>query len=275
VKVTKRYSHGLQAAGNFTWAKASVIGSASDSTFFLGGQAVTTDVYNFNDNKQVNQYVRPLALTATFSYTTPGFSATSTGMKVLSHVVRDWQTSAVLRYQSGAFIESALSFNNLTNQLGRVGGYGGGAVNFQNPTGQPMLLVDPNCGCFNPQTTQVLNPKAFSDAPVGTWGTAAPYYSNYRWQRQPAESMAFARNFRIKEGYVLQVRAEFQNIFNRTFLSSPSVNSIFGAVNPLNPIGTTNYAGNVINSSGYGTIATLGGAGAQPRSGQIIVRFTF
>ena len=275
VKVTKRYSHGFQAAGNFTWAKASVIGSASDSTFFLGGQAVTTDVYNFNDNKQVNQYVRPLAMTITFSYTTPKFSATSFAMRVLSQVARDWQTSAVLRYQSGAFIESALSFNNLTNQLGRVGGYGGGATNFQNPTGQPMLLVDPNCGCFNPQTTQVLNPKAFSDAPTGTWGTAAPYYSNYRWQRQPAESMAFARNFRIKEGYVLQVRAEFQNIFNRLTLSSPSVNSIFGAVNPLNPVGTTNSNGSVINSSGYGTIATLNGAGTTPRSGQIIVRFMF
>ena len=36
VKVTKRYSHGLQAAGNFTWAKGNVIGSASDSTYFLG-----------------------------------------------------------------------------------------------------------------------------------------------------------------------------------------------------------------------------------------------
>ncbi len=91
VKVTKRFSHGLQAAGNFTWAKANVIGSASDSTFFLTGQAVTTDVYNFNDNKQVNQYVRPLALTITFSYTTPKFSATNFGMKVLSQVARDWQ----------------------------------------------------------------------------------------------------------------------------------------------------------------------------------------
>ncbi len=38
VKVTKRYSHGLQAHGNFTWAKGDVIGSASDSTFFLGGK---------------------------------------------------------------------------------------------------------------------------------------------------------------------------------------------------------------------------------------------
>ena len=29
-----------------------VIGSASDSTFFLGGQTTATDIYNFNNNKQ-------------------------------------------------------------------------------------------------------------------------------------------------------------------------------------------------------------------------------
>ena len=75
VKVTKRYSHGLQAAGNFTWAKGQVIGSASDSTYYLAGQAVTTDIYNYANNKQLNQYVRPLAMTITFSYTTPKFEA--------------------------------------------------------------------------------------------------------------------------------------------------------------------------------------------------------
>jgi hypothetical protein len=272
VKVTKRYSHGLQASGNFTWAKGDVIGSASDSTFFLTGQAVTTDVYNFADNKQLNQYVRPLAMTITFSYTTPKMASTGFLTKTLSQVARDWQLGAVLRYQSGALIGDPASLNLLTSQLGRIGGYGGGASNFQNLTGQPLWLIsDPNCKCFNPQTTQVLNPAAWTDAPGGTWGTAAPFYNNYRWQRQPAESMSFARNFRVgKEGkYNLQVRGEFQNIFNRTFLSAPSL------ANPVIPVGTTNSGGLTINSSGYGTIATLGGAGAQPRSGQIIGRFTF
>ncbi len=48
----------------------------------------------------------------------------------------------------------------------------------------------------------------------------APFYNNFRWQRFPAESVSFARNFKFdKEGrYNLQVRMEFQNIFNRTFL---------------------------------------------------------
>jgi hypothetical protein len=73
-----------------------------------------------------------------------------------------------------------------------------------------------------------------------------------------------------KEGkYVLQLRGEFFNVFNRTFLSAPSL------ANPALPIGTTSSNGAVINSSGFGSIATLNGAGTQPRNGQLVVRFTF
>src|SRR5437868_14081026 len=113
VKVTKRFSHGLQANGNFTWAKGSVIGSASDSTYFLTGQALVTDNFNFNNNKQLNQYVRPLATTIAFTYTTPKITADGKGMKVLSHVLRDWQIGPVLRYQSGALMGNPTSLNQL------------------------------------------------------------------------------------------------------------------------------------------------------------------
>jgi hypothetical protein len=279
IKVTKRYSHGLQAAGNFTWAKGQVDGAASDSTYYLTNQSVSTDIYNFANNKQLNQYVRPLALTITGSYTTPKMAAANVAMKVLSQASRDWQISAVLRYQSGALIGLPASLNLLTTQLGRTNTLGFTNTfgnNYWNLTGQPLLNVNPNCGCFNPQTTQVLNTAAFTDAPAGTWGTSAPFYNSFRWQRQPAESMAIARNFKVgKEGKMnLQVRAEFQNIFNRLFLAVPSV------ANPNLPIVTTNSGGNVINNSGFGSVTTLNGAttspgGAQPRSGQIIARFTF
>ncbi len=275
VKVTKRYSHGLQASGNFTWAKGDIIGSASDSTYFLGGQAAATDIFNFDNNKQLNQYVRPLAMVITLTYTTPKTGGDGFAMKALSHAVRDWQLGAVLRYQSGALIGDPVSNNLLTTQLARNGQiFGGGATNFQNLTGQPLFnngITDPNCKCFDPQRAQVLNPGAWTDAPGGTWGTAAPYYNNYRWQRQPAESMSFARNFRMgKEGkYNLQVRGEFQNVFNRHFLSAPTTSG-FG-VNPLLPVGTSGG----INTSGYGTIATINGAGAQPRQGQAVIRFSF
>jgi hypothetical protein len=277
VKVVKRYSHGFQADGNFTWAKGNVIGSASDSTFFLGQQAVTTDIYNYNNNKQINQYVRPLAMVITFSYTTPKFESSSRAMRLVSHVTRDWQLASVLRYQSGVPIGEPASLNLLTNQLARgPTAFGNSGQNFWNRVpGQPLFLKDPNCGCFNPQTDQVLNPKAWVDAPAGTWTTSAPFYNDYRWQRQPAESMSFARNFRMgNEGrYNLQVRMEFQNVFNRTFVSVPSV------ANPNAAIPTTSYVGTVINNpgftGGFGTIATLNGVGTQPRTGQGVIRFSF
>ncbi len=69
--------------------------------------------------------------------------------------------------------------------------------------------------------------------------------------------------------YVFSIRGEFFNVFNRLFLSMPSV------ANPVLPISTTNYGGQIINNTGFGSISTLNGAGSQPRSGQIVGRFTF
>ena len=69
-----------------------------------------------------------------------------------------------------------------------------------------------------------------------------------------------------KEGkYNLFIRAEFQNIFNRLFLSQP----VTGATTVVPTTAGGAYTG------GYGTVATVGGAGAQPRSGQLVGRFTF
>ena len=275
VQGTKRFSHGLQASANFTWAKGEVIGTASDSTYYLPTQAVSTDIYNFANNKQLNQYVRPLVTIVTFTYTTPKFASEKTAMKVLSQIVHDWQLGAVLRYQSGALMGIPASLNLLTTQLGRTNPLGftnNFGNNYQNYlAGQPLFTHDPNCGCFNPQSTQILNPAAWSDAPGGQWGATAPFLNNFRWQRQPMENASFSRNFRIgKEGrYTLQFSAQFFNIFNRLFLSTPSV------ANPLFPITTTTYAGSILNSSGFGSIGTLNGAGATPRSGQLVGRFTF
>ena len=44
------------------------------------------------------------------------------------------------------------------------------------------------------------------------------------------ESANLGRNFRIKERMNLQVRAEFVNVFNRTYMPSPST------ANPQNPV---------------------------------------
>jgi hypothetical protein len=270
-KATKRFSHGLQAEGSFVWSKALVNGTGAETGQFVAGMPQFNDIFNYGLNKQLNQLTRPLAVVLSGAYTTPGLQGDGRGMKALSQVVRGWQLGWVLRYQSGALISTPRSVNGINAQLRRSDSTYWNYVAGANP-----LLVDPNCHCFNPQTTLVLNPAAWTDAPAGAFGVSAPFYNNVRWQRQPAESMSFGRNFRMgrENRYNLSVRAEFQNIFNRVFLSAPSTG--YGA----NPLTSPSTAGGTLATGGYytggfGAIATAAGAGAVPRSGQMVARFTF
>jgi outer membrane receptor protein involved in Fe transport len=277
-KATKRFSHGLSMQGSFVWAKGDVLGTGAEAGNIttLQGIPIYADIYNYGINKQLNQLVKPLALVISGTYITPKFVASSTGTKVLSEVVRDWQLGWVLRYQNGDLIQTPYSNNQLYLQLARFSGPTTYTPTFWNRVpGVNPLGVDPNCKCFNPQTTLVLNKAAWTDAPGGTFGTSAPFYNDYRWQRQPAESMSFGRNFRLgKEGrYNLFIRAEAQNIFNRLFFKMP----LTGTASPTlsaNPSTPATSTGGVY-TGGYGYIATLGGAGATPRSGQVVARLIF
>jgi hypothetical protein len=224
-----------------------------------------------------------------FTYSTPKIAATSEGMKAVSWIARDWTLSGLLRYQSGVLIRTPPSNNNLLTELG-VGPannpalWGGGTTFYNRVPGVPLFLVNPN-GHFDPTTQLALNPAAWTDAPAGQFGYSAPYYNDFRWQRQPAESLGFGRVFRIKESATLQIRAEFQNIFNRLFYSEPAdAVGLFGApsTNPATPPAHGNTLGTTTGllSGGYGYVNWVnGGAGtpgsAQPRSGQVIARFTF
>ncbi len=279
-KVTKRFSHGLAAQASFVWSKGEDLGAGSEAPIFLSYNPVMSDIFNPGINKQLNQLVYPEALVISGTYSTPKLpSADSAGMKVLSQVVRDWQIGWLLRYQNGALIETPSSSNQLVNEVLRQGGFNGNPVNPDNRVaGVNPFLFNPNCGCFNPQTQPILNTAAWSDPGPGQWGTAAPFYNNYRWQRQPAESMSFGRNFRFgKEGrYNFFLRAEFQNIFNRLFLSAPQTgNQGLAAGAPSATIFTPLTTTNGVLTNGYGYINTVEGIGAQPRSGQLVGRLTF
>jgi hypothetical protein len=56
---------------------------------------------------------------------------------------------------------------------------------------QPLSLVEPNSR-FDPTKQLVLNPESWVEPPFGTFATSAAYYNDFRWQRQPGESMALA-----------------------------------------------------------------------------------
>ena len=280
-KVTKRLSRGLTVDTAFTWQKELNLGTGADTSYLTPAPNLINDVYNRNLNKQISGFSRPFVLVTSFRYTTPGFAADGKGAKAMSWAVRDWNFAGVLRYQSGEVLRVPASNNGLLTQLARDRSnnpavWGGGATYF-NRTGQPLLNFDPNCKCFDPTTQLVLNPAGWADAPAGTFGTSAPYYNDYRWQRQPAESLSLGRTFLFdKEGRIkADVRVEFFNVLNRLFLASPAeVGKLTQGVGPNAAAPTTRNNTGAL-TSGYGFVNTFNGNGTSPRTGQIVARFSF
>jgi hypothetical protein len=283
VKVTKRYSHGFSAQGAYTWSKSLNNGASSNSSFLVPYDPVLNDPFNTSTFKQLSGFDRPQSMVISFSYTTPkinNFLGDSVGGKSVRWLARDWTASAVLRYQSGQLLQSPASNITLWNTMGVGGTPLNGVSNFGGTEplesvvpGQSCLAVNPNSH-FDPTTTLALNPNAWVNQTTETFGNAAPYYSSCRWQRQPSESLSVGRIFRVKEKYQLQIQAQFFNVFNRVVYPAPTA-----ATTSVTPATTGNpfpgYTGTAALNGGYGFVNTLNGAGTNPRSGQLVARFTF
>ena len=245
-KVTKRFSHGFDMTGSFTYQKELSLGLDANN-----------DVYNRNQNKYISASSQPLVTVIAFTYKTPGFGAN----RLLRTAVRDWTVSGVGRYASGLPIQSPGAQNNLNSLLFRANG-----GSFANRVGgQDLFLKNLNCHCVDPNKDLVLNPAAWTDPVPGQFGTAAAYYNDYRQQRRPSEQFGFGRIFAFRESMSFQLRAEFFNVFNRTEMNTPaSANALQTKV--------TNAQG--LLTAGFGYI-NPGSLFSAPRSGQIIARFQF
>jgi hypothetical protein len=245
-KVTKRYSHGLDLSGSFSWQKSMFIGDTR-------GGAVN-DVFNRQQNKYLSSADVPLMLTIAFTYVTP--AATSNSW--VRAVTRDWNFGGVLRYQSGMPILAPVAQNNL------------GVYLFRNTyanrvPGEPLFLKDLNGGNVDPNKDLVLNPKAWSDPAPGQWGTAAAFYGDYRQQRRPVEQLGLGRTFRVKERMTFEIRSEFFNVFNRTQMANPT---------STNALQTPQFNSAGIPTAGFGRINSAE-LGANPREGHIVFRLQF
>jgi hypothetical protein len=247
-KATKRYSHGLDLTSTFTWQKELVLGSDTQG----GSNATVNDVFNRPNQKTISPSSLPFVFSSGFNYQAPAWGRN----RALKMMLRDWTVGGILRYQSGLPILVPAAQNTLASVLFR------GTFANRVP-GQPLFLQDLNCHCFDPNTTFVLNPKAWSDPALGQWGTSAVYYNDYRYARRPSESLSLGRLFHIREGMSFQVRAEFFNVFNRTYLNNPD---------STNALATQSRSAQGAVVSGFGRINT-GTTFSPPRAGQLIARF--
>ncbi|MCX6634069.1 MAG: TonB-dependent receptor, partial [Acidobacteria bacterium] len=251
-KVTKRFSQGLGFTIAYTWSKTLTTVEGHDGT-----AVPINDVFNRRNQKTISSLDLPHVFVAGFTYEVPKIGAG----KVVSAVARGWTLGGVLRYGSGTPIRIPASNNALGSLLQR-------STFVNRVPGEPLFLKDLNCHCIDPNKEFVLNPKAWSDPAPGEWGYSAVYYGDYRTQRRPSEQLSLGRVFRITERMRASIRAEFFNVFNRTYMVDPDSGN-FQA--------TQSVAANGKVISGFGRINT-GATTTQdymPRSGQVVLRLQF
>jgi hypothetical protein len=136
-------------------------------------------------------------------------------------------------------------------------------------------LININCHCYNPTTTNVLNPDAWISNPAGSFAAnQQTVIRSFRGIRLPQENANVSRIFRIKERMTLQIRVEFQNIFNRLQLNAPggAVVTSGGGVGFTTKPNITNG----LFTGGFGTFGNIQANGTgNPRTGTFVARLQF
>jgi len=280
INATKRFSHGIQFNVNYNWSKNLDL-------------MTTPDVFNRGIGKNLSVNDIPNQFRVTAQYQVPQLHDVISN-KIAAYALSGWGLGAYLSYQSAAIITRPVSNGStpISNFLGR----GPGAAQLKkNPDGSNMSPwsvdwtdyagvhhtdpLDINCHCFDPTKTVALNPAAFENVPNGFFGADQSAVRWFRGPRQPLENANFSRNFRFgKEGrYNLNIRVEFNNIFNRMRLPSPT--SVAGLGAPAVNFGAppTKFvtgAQTGLYSGGFGTFGVLSGTSGQ-RTGTYVARFTF
>jgi hypothetical protein len=243
-KVTKRYSYGLTVTSAFTFSKE-----------LATGQAVN-DVFNRPNQKSLVGSSQPYLWVTAFTYQLYDWVPHVTQSKWADKIWKGWKLGGIMRYTSGLPISVPGSLNNMNSLV-----FQGTRMN--RVPGVPLFLTNLNCHCIDPTKDLTLNPKAWQDVPNGQWGYSAPYYNDYRYERFPSENLNLARVWR-REGFSLEFRGEFYNVFNRTQLPNPSSG---------NPLATTTYGPTGLLTGGFGYInaSSVGGE----RTGQFVIRVKF
>jgi hypothetical protein len=261
---TKRFTHGLVFNASYSYQKSLQEGIDSNINPTVAAVNYIGASDNYNLAKSISLYDQPNSFNMAARYTLPKWETN----KFLSYAARDWEVTAFLNYSSGLPIPVPAATTSLANEL------------FQ-PTlanrvpGVPLYTTSGgiNCGCYDPAKTFILNQAAWANPAQGVFSYSSPFFTDFRYARHPVENMGVGRVFAVKERFTLEMRVEFNNIFNRTFLNNPSVANFSG---PQSKNLTGPLTG--LNSGGFGYInlaVSPTTPNAQPRNGTIVLRVRF
>jgi len=247
--IQKRLSKGLSTSANYTWSHCIGDLTWGNSTGNAGGGYLMP-----NNRRYDRANCSSVEIGGTFSsdrrqifnwttvYETPKFSNRATRL-----VASDWKISGIYR---------AMSAPLLTIGIGTDQSATGAFSPAQNE--RPNQLTSASA-CANQSFTCWINPAAFSLPAVGTLSSMGR--SNFPGPMFWQIDLALSRQFVVREGYTLEVRAEAFNLSNstRAGISPPSLQAGASGLNLT------------YNTPGFGTVTST----LDPRIMQLAMKFTF
>jgi hypothetical protein len=195
VWVNRRFTDRLSYQVAYTWSHA--VSNVPLTSF----TSATTDPFNFNLDKGDSDLDRRHMLVSNAVFGLPTFKKWGS---LASNILGDWQLNGIVTVLSG------IPLDVTTGVSGNYFGLAGSA-----PAGfRPDLVPGVPIYLKGPDKTVYLNPAAFTLPAPGTFGNLRRGFV-----RQPSLTnvdFSVAKNWKVRERYGLQFRAEMFNLFNHT-----------------------------------------------------------
>ena len=217
-RFTQRFHAGLSALASYTWSKS--IDDASGFFSSAGDPNFPQDSNNVRGDRGLSNFDIRHRFTLCYSYDLP--------LPAKNILLRGWQTNGVWTFQTGRPFTVTL-LPGVDNSNTGLPSIGFGVVDRPNVVGNPNLS--------HPAPDRWFDTSAFLTPPFGAFGNAGrnilagPGFSSV--------NISLIKNTMIREGLMLQFRAEIFNLLDRanfnlpdSFLGSPSFGRILSAGTP-------------------------------------------
>ena len=214
VWINRRFTNRLSWQVAYTWSHAT---SNVPLTSFTNA---TTDPFNFDLDRGDSDLDRRHMLVTNAVYALPSFKNKGS---LVSALLGNWQLNGIVTLLSGNPLDVT------TGQSGLDFGFAASSPGGFRPdlvAGQPIYL-------HGADKTKYLNPAAFALPALGKFGNLRRGFV-----RQPGlfnVDFSVAKNWKVRERYGIQFRAEMFNLFNRTnfngFVPNLDAGSNFGTLN--------------------------------------------
>ena len=245
VWLNRRFADRLSYQVSYTWSHTI---SDIPITSFTNS---TTDPFDYTLDKGDADLDRRQSLVANMVYQLPTFEKWGTAAK---HLLGDWQINAIYSYFGSTPVDILSGFNT----------YGTAA----NVNLRPNLVPGVPIYLNTADSTQWLNPAAFALPGIGEIGNLGK--GAIRGKAINNLDLSIAKNWRFKERYGFQFRAEMFNAFNHTNFVGYNNNLQFDGVQILSGGAPNPNFGRSTNAS-FGRLT----AAQAPREIQFGLKFTF